>query len=141
MILLKFKYQSLLTWSVHLREVQYMKFTAWRRIKWFIYASFLDAKKAYDMIQRNDLWYKMSKMGIKCKTWRVVRSAYGNNRSCIFWKVGRLNFSQLRRGLPKVVLCCLFLILHYLRWYEGSPFSKYISSLFMATFLIKLHFV
>ena len=30
------------------------------------------------------LWYTMWKMGIKGKMWRVVRSLYVNDRSCIF---------------------------------------------------------
>ena len=48
------------------------------------YAFFLDVKKAYDTVWRDGLWYKMWEMGIKGKMWRVVRSLYVNNRSCIF---------------------------------------------------------
>ena len=46
---------------------------------------FLLLKKAYDTVWRDRLWYKMWEMGInKGKMWRVVRSLYVNNRSCIF---------------------------------------------------------
>ena len=48
------------------------------------YAFFLDVKKAYDTVWREGLWYKMWEMGIEGKMWRVVRSLYVNNRSCVY---------------------------------------------------------
>ena len=66
---------------------------------------FLDIKKAYDTVWRDGLWNKMWDMGINGKMWRVTRSLYVNNRSCIFLEGKSLNFSQLIRGLLKVALC------------------------------------
>ena len=48
------------------------------------YAFFLDVKKADHTVWRDGLWYKMYKIGVKGMMWRVVRSLYVNNRSCIF---------------------------------------------------------
>ena len=69
------------------------------------YAFFLDVKKAYDTVWRDGLWYKMWEMGIKGKMWRVVRSLYANNRSCIYLEGKSSEFFPLIRGLAKVALC------------------------------------
>ena len=58
--------------------------------------------KAYDTVWRDGLWYKMWEMGIKGKLWRVVRSLYANNRSCIFLEGKYSEFFQLIRGCPRL---------------------------------------
>ena len=69
------------------------------------FSFFLDVKKAYDTVWRDGLWYKMWEMGIKGKLWRVARSLYANNRSCVFLEGKSSEFFQLIRGLPKVAHC------------------------------------
>ena len=50
---------------------------------------------------------KYGKWVLKAKMWRVVRSLYINNRSCMFLDSKSSNFSQLIGGLLKGVLCHL----------------------------------
>ena len=75
-------------------------------------AFFLDVKKAYDTVWRDGLRYKMWEMGIKGKVWRVVRSLYANNRSCVCLEGKSSEFFSINQGVAQ---CCtlsptLFLI-------------------------------
>ena len=63
------------------------------------FALVLDVKKAYDTVWRDGLWYKMWEMGIKGKLWRVVRSLYTNNRSCIFLEDKSSEFFSINQGV------------------------------------------
>ena len=65
------------------------------------YAFFLDVKKAYDTVWRDGLWYKMWEMGIKGKMWRVVRSLYVNNRSCIFLEGKSSDYFSINQGVAQ----------------------------------------
>ena len=65
------------------------------------YAFFLDVKKAYDTVWRDGLWYKMWEMGIKGKMWRIVRSLYANNRSCIFLEGKCSDFFPVNQGVAQ----------------------------------------
>ena len=65
------------------------------------YAFFLDVKKAYDTVWRDGLWYKMWEMGIKGKMWRVVRSLYVNNRSCIFLEGKCSEYFSVNQGVAQ----------------------------------------
>ena len=44
-------------------------------------------------------------MGIKGKLWRVVKSLYANNRSCVFLEDKTSEFFPLIKGLPRVAHC------------------------------------
>ena len=65
------------------------------------YAFFLDVKKAYDTVWRDGLWYKMWEMGIKGRMWRVVRSLYVNNRSCVFLEGKCSDFFPINQGVAQ----------------------------------------
>ena len=67
----------------------------------FTYAFFLDVKKAYDSVWRDGLWYKMWEMGIKGKLWRVIRSLYVNNRSCVFLEGKSSEFFPINQGVAQ----------------------------------------
>ena len=78
------------------------------------FAFFLDVKKTYDTVWRDGLWYKMWEMGIKSKLWRVVRSLYANNRSCVFWEGKSSEFFSINQGVaqgctlsPTLLLICI----------------------------------
>ena len=62
---------------------------------------FLDVKKAYDTVWRKGLWYKMWEMGIKGKMWRVVRSLYVNNRSCVYLDGKSSEFFTVNQGVAQ----------------------------------------
>ena len=65
------------------------------------YAFFLDIKKAYDTVWRDGLWYRMWEMGIKGKMWRVVRSLYVNNKSCVFLEGKSSEFFPINQGVAQ----------------------------------------
>ena len=47
------------------------------------YCTFIDIQKAYDKVWREALWYKLYKMGIRGKLWRVLRNIYEKVESCV----------------------------------------------------------
>ena len=48
-----------------------------------LYCAFVDLKKAFDSIYRNALWYKMFNLGIKGRTFRIIRDMYAKVKSCV----------------------------------------------------------
>ena len=48
-----------------------------------LYCCFIDYKKAFDSVDRNLLWYKLSKCGIRGKLLTVIKSMYSNVKSCV----------------------------------------------------------
>ena len=48
-----------------------------------LYCAFVDFKKAFDLIDRISLWFKMLKIGIHGKIFRVIRNIYDSAKSCI----------------------------------------------------------
>ena len=48
-----------------------------------LYCCFVDYKKAFDSVDRKNLWYKLSKVGIRGKLVNVVKSMYENVKSCV----------------------------------------------------------
>ena len=48
-----------------------------------LYCCFVDYTKAFDTIDRLNLWYKLSKIGIRGKLLSVIKSMYLNVKSCI----------------------------------------------------------
>ena len=47
------------------------------------YAFFLDVQKAYDMVWRDGLWFKLWDMGVKGRIWRVIKKMYESSRSAV----------------------------------------------------------
>ena len=48
-----------------------------------LYCAFIDYRKAFDLIDRKSLWYKLIKIGVNGKILNVVRNLYQNAKSCI----------------------------------------------------------
>ena len=48
-----------------------------------LYCCFVDFRKAYDLINRNSLWYKMIKEGIDGKIFKVSKSLYSDIKLCV----------------------------------------------------------
>ena len=46
-----------------------------------LYCAFVDLKKAFDSIYRNALWYKLFNLGIKGKTFRIIRDMFAKVKS------------------------------------------------------------
>ena len=47
------------------------------------YMAFIDFKKAYDSIDRNLLWQKLIRVGVKGRMLRAVKSLYSSVSSCV----------------------------------------------------------
>ena len=48
-----------------------------------LYCAFIDYKKAFDLIDRSSLWYKMLKMGLRGKLFTVIKNIYESAKSCV----------------------------------------------------------
>ena len=89
------------------------------------YTFFLDVKKAYDTVWRDGLWFKMWEMGIRGKMWRIVRSLYLKNRSCVYLEGKTSGFFSVNQGVAQGCTLSPTLFLIYidglLRELEGCP--------------------
>jgi hypothetical protein len=56
-----------------------------------VYAAFLDYRKAFDLVDRPSLWYKIINMGLNGKLLKVVQSIYASAKSCVRTKQGLSN--------------------------------------------------
>ena len=48
-----------------------------------VYCATVDFKKAFDFINRNCLWYKLLKSGIRGNIYNIINSMYSNNFSTV----------------------------------------------------------
>lgn len=53
----------------------------WRKKK--LFCLFVDYKKAFDLVPRDGLWFKLVKEKVNGKILNVIRNMYGNIRSCV----------------------------------------------------------
>jgi hypothetical protein len=64
-----------------------------------LYCCFVDYTKAFDTIDRLNLWYKFSKIGICGKLLSVIKSMYENVKTCITVDRFYSDFFQNQVGL------------------------------------------
>ena len=79
-----------------------------------LYCIFVDLKKCFDSINRNIMWYKMHKLGIKGKLLRIIRDIYNKVKSCVSNRNKISDFFEygvgLRQGeIISPILASLFL--------------------------------
>ena len=48
-----------------------------------LYCAFIDYKKAFDFVNRNILWYKLIKAGVRGKMFDIIKSLYQNVMCCV----------------------------------------------------------
>ena len=48
-----------------------------------LYCSFIDLKRAFDVVYRDGLWYKLLKQGLNEKVFQIIRSIYSDVKSCV----------------------------------------------------------
>src|SRR5689334_6409411 len=63
------------------------------------YAAFIDIAKAYDKVWRNGLWYKLFKLGVKGKFWRILRNIYRKVESSVLLGENRTSWFTIEVGL------------------------------------------
>ena len=51
-----------------------------------VFCAMLDASSAFDVVWHDGLFYKLFKIGINGKLWRVLRSAYQDVKSCVLYE-------------------------------------------------------
>ena len=51
-----------------------------------VFCAMLDASSAFDVVWHDALFYKLFKIGINGKLWRVLRSAYQDVKSCVLYE-------------------------------------------------------
>jgi len=61
--------------------------------------AFLDVAKAYDRVYRNGLWYKLWKLGLKGKIWRILKNIYRKVESSILIGDRRTAWFTIEVGL------------------------------------------
>ena len=63
------------------------------------FVAFLDVAKAYDRVYRNGLWYKIWKLGLKGKIWRVLKNIYKKVESSVLLGERRTEWFTIEVGL------------------------------------------
>ena len=63
------------------------------------YVAFLDVAKAYDKVYRNGLWYKLWKLGLKGKFWRILKNIYRKVESSVLLGTRRTPWFIIELGL------------------------------------------
>ncbi len=48
-----------------------------------MFCLYIDYRKAFDLVWRDDLWYKLLKVGIDGKIMRDIKNMYNNIKSCV----------------------------------------------------------
>ena len=65
------------------------------------YCAFIDFRKAYDLINRDYLFYKLYHMGLKGKVFNSIYGLYQDNESCVRLNGELSDWFHVRRGLKQ----------------------------------------
>ena len=72
-----------------------------KELKLKTYACFIDVKKAYDTVWQNGLWKRLWDIGIKGKTWRIIREWYQGMQSCVLLDGDATRYFDLEQGVKQ----------------------------------------
>lgn len=64
-----------------------------------LYCCFIDYKKAFDSIDRNNMFYKLARSGVMGKLLSVIRKLYSDVKSCVKFKSDFSEFFSSTRGV------------------------------------------
>ena len=64
-----------------------------------LYCCFVDYKKAFDFVNRQNLWYKLIKQGVSGKMLAIIRSLYQNVKCCVKYNNVISDFFMCKNGL------------------------------------------
>ena len=88
-----------------------------------LYCAFIDYKKAFDLIDRSSLWYKMLKMGLRGKLFTVIKNIYESAKSCVAVRGEMSEFFTCNTGVRQGENLSPLLFAIYL-----NDFQEYISN-------------
>jgi hypothetical protein len=88
-----------------------------------LYCCFVDYKKAFDKINRNKLFFKLSKSGIQGKILNVIRQLYSEVKSCVRFKTELSDFFSTN-GVMQGESLSPFLFSLYINDFEGELLSN-----------------
>jgi hypothetical protein len=76
------------------------------------YCAFLDNQKAFDTVWHHGLFYKLYKLGINGKLWRMICHSYGSMQSCVMYenKPSRIFGVKQGVGQGRVLSAWMFLV-------------------------------
>jgi len=83
-----------------------------------LYCAFIDFSKAFDYVDRNSLWLKFIKLGVRGKMLNIVRSMYASVKSRVKFSYNLSNSFECHIGvktrgvlIPIIYFPCLLMIL------------------------------
>ena len=74
-----------------------------------VYVGLLDIKKAYDTVWQDGLFYKLYKLGMNAKAWRILRKFYKNFKCQIKISGGLSDEFEALQGIHQGAPCSLFM--------------------------------
>lgn len=89
-----------------------------------LYCCFVDYKKAFDKVNRNKLFFKLNKSGIKGKLLNVIRQLYSEVKSCVKFKTELSDFFLSTNGVMQGEALSPFLFSLYINDFEGELLSS-----------------
>ena len=79
-----------------------------------LYCSFIDFRKAFDLVYRNGIWYKLITNGVSCKMVYMLQAIYKSVKSCVKVKGSLSEFFDsymgVKQGEPLSPLLFIFFI-------------------------------
>ena len=89
-----------------------------------LYCAFVDFRKAYDLIVRDLLWYKLLKLGIRGKMFNVIKCMYSNVKSKVKHNLEISDCFDCNLGLIQGEIMSPFLFSMYINDLEETMFLK-----------------
>ncbi len=66
-----------------------------------MFCLYIDYRKAFDLVWRDGLWYKLLKVGIDGKIMRVIKNMYNNIKSCVLYNQEYSDYCVSQSGVTQ----------------------------------------
>ena len=78
-----------------------------------VYCCFLDSSKAFDTVWLDGLFYKLYNIGMKAKSWRILRNWYGRMSCCVSVNGAISSMFPVRQGVRQSSVLSPWLFMCY----------------------------